>query len=172
MRVGPPPPRLLPLQAHRDARGSFSELWRASAFPAGPGFCQLNLSHSEDGVLRGLHVHLRQDDYQLVLSGALLVHLVDLRPGQGLQRWSLKLEPGAALHVPAGVAHGYWALGPTQALYLVSAEYDGSDEHGIAWDDPELALAWPGPRPLLSARDQNNPRLADLRLPGLWPPPR
>ena len=91
-------------------------------------FCQLNLSDSEDGVLRGLHVHLRQDDYQLVLSGALHVNLVDLRPGQDLRRWTWTLRPGEALHVPAGVA---------------------------------------GDQPLLSVRDQNNPRLVDLRLPGL-----
>lgn len=162
-----PQPRWISLAAHRDARGSFTELWRQSAFPAGPSFCQLNLSDSEDGVLRGLHVHLRQDDYQLVLSGALHVNLVDLRPGQDLRRWTWTLRPGEALHVPAGVAHGYWALGPTRALYLVSAEYDGTDEHGLAWDDPTLALGWPGDQPLLSVRDQNNPRLVDLRLPGL-----
>ena len=165
------PPRQIPLVTHADDRGRFTELWRASGFPSGPSFPQLNLSDSEDGVLRGVHVHLLQDDYQVVLSGALHVNLVDLRPGGSLQRWTFTLRPGVALHVPAGVAHGYWALGPTRTLYLVSAEYDGSDEHGVAWDDPSLNLPWPGAQPRLSARDQNNPRLAELRLPGLWPHP-
>ena len=47
-------------------------------------------------------------------------------------------------------------------------EYDGSDELGFAWDDPQVRVAWPelpglpGGRPILSARDEANPSLAEL----------
>ena len=53
------------IQRHGDSRGSFRELWRASAFP-GRDFVQANLSTSARGVLRGLHLHRRQDDVWVV----------------------------------------------------------------------------------------------------------
>ena len=40
--------------------------------------------------------------------------------------------------------------------------YDGSDELGIAWNDPDLGISWPEEEPILSERDQQNPRLADV----------
>ena len=75
-----------------DERGSFRELWRATAFepidataaavaggPA-PAFVQANLSISAPGVLRGLHLHRRQLDYWFVASGRAFTALVDVRP--------------------------------------------------------------------------------------------
>jgi len=66
------------------------------------------------------------------------------------------------------VAHGFLALEALELVYLVSNEYDGSDEHGFAWDDPAAAVPWPpvpGPpdgRPILSDRDHSNASLAEL----------
>lgn len=167
----PPLPKSGTLRRFADDRGDFTELWRQEWLPGAPPFVQANLSRSVAGALRGMHVHLRQDDFQVVLSGVYHVNLVDLRPGMNLARQSLRLEAHQWLHVPAGVAHGLQALEDSLMVYLVSATYDGSDEHGLAWDDPALALPWPGGPPRLSARDAAAPRLADLRLPGLWPPP-
>ena len=45
--------------------------------------------------------------------------------------------------IPAGVAHGFLALEPLELLYLVTNEYDGSDELGFAWDDPAVGVPWP-----------------------------
>jgi dTDP-4-dehydrorhamnose 3,5-epimerase len=70
--------------------------------------------------------------------------------------------------IPAGVAHGFLALEPLDLLYLVTNEYDGSDELGFAWDDPAVGVPWPtvpgtpDGRPILSERDQSNPSLAEL----------
>ena len=70
--------------------------------------------------------------------------------------------------IPSGVAHGFLALGPLELLYLVTNEYDGSDELGFAWDDPAAAVPWPhvsdtpDGRPILSDRDRSNPSLAEL----------
>ena len=159
------------LRPFTDDRGDFTELWRQEWLPDAPPFVQANVSRSVAGTLRGMHVHLRQDDFQVVLNGAYHVNLVDLRPGMGLAQQHLRLEANQWLHVPAGVAHGVQALQDSMMVYLVSATYDGSDEHGIAWDDPLLSLPWPGGPPRLSARDASAPRLAHLRLPGLWPAP-
>ena len=64
---------------HADERGSFRELWRADDFP-GERFVQANLSSSATGVLRGLHLHRRQDDLWVVADGRAFVALVDIRP--------------------------------------------------------------------------------------------
>jgi dTDP-4-dehydrorhamnose 3,5-epimerase len=74
---------------------------------------------------------------------------------------TFELASGDAVLIPAGVAHGFLALEPLQLAYLVTTEYDGTDEHGFAWDDPAVAIPWPNPAPVLSDRDRGNPVLAE-----------
>jgi dTDP-4-dehydrorhamnose 3,5-epimerase len=172
------------VQRHADSRGAFRELWRASTFPAltledtgapagtDPRFLQANLSSSSAGVLRGLHYHRRQLDYWIVASGRAFVALVDVRPvaaGTGPAIVETRELPADDwVVIPAGVAHGFLALEPLEMLYLVTNEYDGADELGIAWDDPAVGVPWPAVdatpdgRPILSERDQTNPPLAEL----------
>lgn len=179
---------------HADDRGAFRELWRASAFgdiaptdagvaltddaaatgtATAPTFVQANLSTSSSGVLRGLHFHRRQLDYWTVASGRAFVALVDLRPmwrGRGGSPIveTRELVADEWVVIPSGVAHGFLALGPLELLYLVTNEYDGSDELGFAWDDPTAAVPWPpvpdtpDGHPILSERDRSNPSLLDL----------
>ncbi len=70
--------------------------------------------------------------------------------------------------IPTGVAHGFLARTELTLLYMVTAEYDGSDEHGFAWDDPTAAVPWPrvdmtpDGRPIVSDRDRSNPSLEAL----------
>jgi dTDP-4-dehydrorhamnose 3,5-epimerase len=156
---------------HGDERGSFRELWRAGQFPAAR-FVQANLSTSATGVLRGLHLHRRQDDLWVVGEGRALVALVDVRPrmaGSGPAVVETReLAADGWVYIPTGVAHGFLALEPLQLIYLVTNEYDGSDELGFAWDDPAVAVPWPAleatpdGRPILSERDLTNPPLEEL----------
>lgn len=167
-----------------DSRGSFRELWRASVFgtldPAATGappaaearFVQANLSTSAAGVLRGLHYHRRQLDYWVVGSGRAFVALIDVRPavaGEGAAVVETReLAADQSVVIPAGVAHGFLALQPLELYYLVTNEFDGTDELGFAWDDPAVAVPWPrvpgtpDGRPILSDRDRTNPSLAEL----------
>jgi len=157
-----------------DDRGSFRELWRASLPElADLRFVQGNLSTSAAGVLRGLHFHVRQVDQWIVVSGRAFVALVDVRPliDRRAERPAVEtreLEAGDSVIIPDGVAHGFLALEAVQLLYRVTAEYDGSDELGFAWDDPLAAVPWPhvpstaDGRPITSERDRTNPSLADL----------
>lgn len=162
------------LARHADERGAFRELWRASAFPPQEGrFVQANLSTSAAGVLRGLHYHRRQLDYWVVASGRAFVALVDVRPvlevagGRAIVE-TRELGADDWVVIPTGVAHGFLALEPLEVLYLVTNEYDGTDELGFAWDDPAVGVPWPtvaatvDGRPVLSGRDRANPPLADL----------
>ena len=159
------------VERHADVRGSFRELWRRSRLDE--PIVQANLSTSAVGVLRGLHLHRRQADHWIVSAGRAFVALVDVRPlldGSGPKALVETRELGtdATVTIPSGVAHGFLALEPLELVYLVSNEYDGSDELGFAWDDPAVAVPWPvlaatpAGRPILSDRDRSNPRLADL----------
>jgi dTDP-4-dehydrorhamnose 3,5-epimerase len=154
-----------------DDRGAFFELWRHSWTESlAPRFVQANLSRSDAGVLRGLHFHLRQTDLWMVLEGRAHVCLVDLRsrltaaspagPHAPLGHAAV-LGPSQAVLIPEGVAHGFWALEPVSLLYLVTNEYDGTDEHGFAWNDPDAGATWPGADPVLSDRDASAPTLVE-----------
>ncbi len=167
-----------------DPRGAFRELWREDTFgvidpalagaPAGSQvrFVQANLSTSATGVLRGLHLHQRQLDHWVVAAGRAFVALVDVRPmlrgGDRPEIETRELTAEDWVDIPIGVAHGFLALEPLQLVYLVTNEYDGSDELGFAWDDPLAAVPWPAVpatpdgRPILSERDRSNPSLAEL----------
>jgi dTDP-4-dehydrorhamnose 3,5-epimerase len=168
-----------------DARGSFCELWRASAAgdidpaaagvgaDASPVYRQINLSTSAAGVLRGLHLHRRQLDHWIVAGGRAFVALVDVRPllrdaGAAPIVETSTLAADATIDIPVGVAHGFLALEPLDLVYLVTTEYDGTDELGFAWDDPLAAVDWPhltatpDGRPILSDRDRSNPSLPEL----------
>jgi dTDP-4-dehydrorhamnose 3,5-epimerase len=161
------------LRVFADERGSMREIWRDSwGYPVAPGirFVQGNVSHSQAGVLRGLHFHRRQDDFWVLLSGRAVVALVDLRsatPGS-LQAGTrppvmlFEMRPDSTVYIPTGIAHGFLALEPLTLMYLVSNEYDGTDELGFAWNDPDAAIDWPGSAPILSPRDQSNPSLREL----------
>jgi dTDP-4-dehydrorhamnose 3,5-epimerase len=182
---GLPGVRLGRIVRHADNRGSFRELWRDSAFPTltpdetgaplgtQPRFVQANLSTSAAGVLRGLHYHRRQLDYWTVVSGRALVALVDVRPvaartGARAPVETHELTADEWVVIPAGVAHGFLALEALDLLYLVTNEFDNSDELGFAWDDPEVGVPWPhvdatpDGLPILSDRDRSNPSLAEL----------
>jgi dTDP-4-dehydrorhamnose 3,5-epimerase len=48
--------------------------------------------------------------------------------------------------------------------YKVTSGYEPTSERGIAWDDPDLGIAWPAAlkaSATLSARDRQWPRLKD-----------
>jgi dTDP-4-dehydrorhamnose 3,5-epimerase len=160
------------LAAHGDSRGSFSEVWRDTWMPElAPGRDQItmrqaNLSRSLPRVLRGMHVHERQCDLWIVLDGEPFIAMVDIRglmTGAGpAQVETLTAGPGDAFFLPEGVAHGFYAPDATTLLYLVTNEYDGSDEHGFAWNDPAIGIPWPDAAPVVSDRDAAAPPLADL----------
>lgn len=157
---------------HADGRGAFGELWRDAwtegLAPAGvqPAMRQANLSRSDARVLRGLHLHRRQADLWVIAEGHAFVALVDVRPAiagtGGPTVETVETSPGDTLYLPAGVAHGFYARDPITLVYLVTNVYDGTDELGFAWDDPDAAVQWPDQAPILSDRDASAPSLRDL----------
>ena len=57
-----------------------------------------------------------------------------------------ELAADRSVTIPPGVAHGFLALEQLELVYLVSNEFDGTDELGFAWDDPAVAF---NPKPSL-----------------------
>jgi dTDP-4-dehydrorhamnose 3,5-epimerase len=162
---------------HRDARGFFLESYHAGKYEklgiAGP-FVQDNHSRSRARTLRGLHLQIEPPQGKLVrvIAGEVLDLAADVRRGSPtFGRWvstRLSAENFRQCYIPAGFAHGFYVLSDeAQVEYKCTSPYDPSGELGVVWNDPQLAIEWPDPEPILSDRDAALPRLADLldRLP-------
>lgn len=151
-----------------DDRGIFCEAFRREWFPqVSWDRLQSNQSKSRANVLRGLHYHFHQVDYWFVPHGHIRAALLDLRPKSPTYRQTQTLDMGGdynvGLFIPVGVAHGFYALTDCTLMYYVNNYYDNSDEFGVAWDDPQIAIDWGNQQaPIVSARDTQNPRIADI----------
>jgi dTDP-4-dehydrorhamnose 3,5-epimerase len=156
---------LVPLVPHRDDRGVFTELFR-SEWGTGVAPVQWNAVVSEPGVLRGVHVHPRHDDYLVLHAGRAAVGLRDLRRGSETEGRACVVEMDgeapAALVIPHGVAHGFWFQSRSLHIYAVSHYWDTADELGCHWADPALGIDWPAGEPRCSERDEALPPLAAL----------
>ncbi len=164
---------LIEPQVFADARGFFMETYHArklaeQGFEA--AFVQDNHSRSQQGTLRGLHYQIRHAQGKLVrvVNGAVFDVAVDLRrysPTFG--RWTgaiLSDENKHQLWVPAGFAHGFYALTETvDLLYKVTDYFAPEWDRTIIWNDPQLNIVWPlvnQQPPILSAKDMQGKLLA------------
>ena len=150
-----------------DDRGSFTELWRSTlSAPLGAAqMVQANLSRSVAGVLRGMHFHERQSDLWLLIDGEATAVVTDLRgalAGGSVRSEALPMTSGDALFIPPLVAHGFLATTDIALVYLVTNEYDGTDEQGFAWDDADAGIVWAQAPTVVSDRDRANPPLRDV----------
>jgi dTDP-4-dehydrorhamnose 3,5-epimerase len=155
------------LTMNRDARGSFTEVFRRE-WDIGVSPIQWNVVQSQKGTLRGVHVHIKHDDYLILLSGKASVGLRDLRPGSPTEGLSTVVEldgdEPVAVVIPHGVAHGFLFHAPSLHLYAVSEYWNVADELACHWADPELELDWSAQPTLVSERDATAPSLAELLL--------
>jgi dTDP-4-dehydrorhamnose 3,5-epimerase len=157
---------IVSLQSITDERGRFVETFRREWIPGCNEMVQANRSDSRGGVLRGLHYHLFQADYWYAPSGRAVAALYDFRESSPTSAATELIEFGDAspvgIYIPPGVAHGFYALSDVVMTYLVDQYFDGSDELGIRWDDPQVGVAWPEGERTLSERDRTNPLLAEI----------
>ena len=163
--------RIVP-RRYTDDRGYFAETWNRRAYAeAGllADFVQDNLSHSRQGVLRGLHYQHPSAQGKLVsvLAGAVFDVVVDVRRGAAtFGQWAgatLSAANGHQLFIPEGFAHGFVVTGETALFsYKCTAFYAPEHERSLRWNDPALGIDWPVAQPILSAKDAAAPLLEDV----------
>ncbi|HST42187.1 MAG TPA: dTDP-4-dehydrorhamnose 3,5-epimerase [Conexibacter sp.] len=165
--------RLLEPRVFGDHRGFFAETFRADAWAAAGvdvEFVQDNHSRSHRGTLRGMHFQTSPGQAKLIRCsrGSIVDVVVDLRRASPtFGEWEavvLDDETMRQLFVPVGFAHGFIVTSEiADVAYKCSNYYDAATEAGIAYDDPEVGIEWPaGVEPIVSERDANAPRLADV----------
>jgi dTDP-4-dehydrorhamnose 3,5-epimerase len=160
-----------------DARGFFFESFNQKAFHEATEldvqFVQDNHSRSAKGVLRGLHYQLQQPQGKLVrvVRGAVFDVAVDIRKrSPTFGQWvgcELSEHNHRQMWVPAGFAHGFLVLSESaDFLYKTTDYYAPEHERCVAWNDPDIGIAWPvlDATPVLSVKDQHGTplRLADV----------
>lgn len=137
-----------------DSRGYFMETYnQQDMHEAGLDmvFVQDNQSMSTKGVLRGLHFQKEHPQGKLVrvIRGTVFDVAVDLRQGSASYgQWygvELSAENKKQFYISEGFAHGFLVLSEeAEFCYKVTDFYRPGDEGGLAWNDPEIGIDWPG----------------------------
>jgi len=163
-------------QVFGDARGFFFESFNRRAFREATGvdldFVQDNHSRSARGVLRGLHYQIRQPQGKLVrcVAGEVFDVAVDLRRSSPrFGKWAgvtLSAENKRMAWIPPGFGHGFLVLTEhAEFLYKTTDYYAPEHERTIAWNDPDIGIAWPlDGEPVLSGKDQAGAHLHDAEV--------
>lgn len=172
---------ILTPQRFGDHRGFFSESWnrqRMADHGLAIDFVQDNHSLSAtEGTVRGLHFQTPPHAQTKLVRcgrGALFDVAVDIRRGSPTYgRWvgvDLTAENGRQLLIPAGFAHGFVTRAPdTEIVYKCDDYYAPDCDRAIRFDDPEIGIDWGlSAAPVLSAKDEAAPWLADLDNPFTW----
>jgi dTDP-4-dehydrorhamnose 3,5-epimerase len=158
-------------EPHADERGLFARLFDADTFRTHglpTEFVQASTSYNRRrGTLRGLHYQAAPHaETKLVrcTAGAIFDVIVDVRTGSpsfgDWQSFELSGENRLTLVVPPGFAHGFETLTDgAEIFYQMNQPQVPGSEHGIVWNDPDLAIAWPLPPAVMSERDRALPRL-------------
>lgn len=165
-----------------DGRGVFLESFRgdllAEQLGHRPDIVQTNISVSSRGTVRGVHfadLPPGQGKYITAVAGSLLDFIVDLRVGSPtfgqVETVLLDAVDRRAVYLTEGLGHAFCALeDDTTAMYLCTAAYNPTGEHGIHPLDPELGLDIPRDVTAnVSPKDQAAPTLAEALDSGLLP---
>jgi len=135
-------------------------------------FVQDNHSCSCRNVLRGLHYQVEQTQGKLVrvVAGEILDVAVDLRRSSPtFGSWIAEVlseESKRMLWIPPGLAHGLRVVSEkAHVLYKATDYYAPEHERTLAWDDPDLKIAWKldGP-PIVSPKDQRGIRFRSAEV--------
>jgi len=172
-----PGPVLVEPRRIGDARGWFSETFRADLFEANAEpvkFVQHNQSMSAvRGTIRGLHFQtdpMAQGKLVRCLRGSILDVAVDIRRGSPTfgQHVAAELtaDNGHQLWVPRGFAHGFATLSEdTEVFYLTTGYYSPDHDRGLYFNDPALGIDWrvDPANAQLSDKDRKQPLLSELQ---------
>lgn len=160
----------------QEGRGSIREIYRKSTLdtsllPSELTWKQINLTQSNQGVIRGMHA---EDMNKLVgvVSGKVFAAYIDLRENSSSfgQSFHIILEVGTQVFVPKGVGNGFQSLSefPSQYLYFFDQEWSPTiPGKSITPLDPDIAIPWPisidtNDRDIISEKDIKAPTFRDM----------
>ena len=94
-----------------------------------------------------------------MIRGAIFDVAVDVRRSSPtFGRWfgvELSEDNHLQMWVPTGFAHGFFVTSAmADVSYKCTAPYVPTASRSIAWNDPDIGIAWPWNAPLLSPQDQ------------------
>jgi dTDP-4-dehydrorhamnose 3,5-epimerase len=125
---------------HGDDRGWFQELFKKSTVKNATGFefspVQINVSHSVQGVVRGIHYSIApegQAKYVSVLDGEIDDYIIDVRQGSPTfgkwQRVRVTAALGNSVLLGSNLAHAFQVVSKSATVcYAVSAEFNPTAE--------------------------------------------
>ena len=170
-------PILLTPNLFNDERGHFYESWNERTFNTILGenvsFKQDNISHSFNGVLRGLHYQLEPEPQGKLVRcsyGSIFDVAVDIRKeSKTFGKWVsavLTAENKNQLWIPVGFAHGFLTTSDhAEVNYKATGFWNNDCEHSIRWNDKDLKINWPitelGFEPIINEKDASAPFLKD-----------
>ncbi len=153
------------LDVHVDNRGFFTEMHRVPAVFSEKDdyyihYVQHNMFYSEQRVLRGLHyqtIH-PQGKFMMPVVGSIFHVVVDLRkelPSYG--KWfGRNLGLFEFIISPKECMTGTVTTTENSLVYeMVTQYYYPGESVSVAWNDPDLGIAWPMEYPILKEEDAN-----------------
>lgn len=167
-------PKLIEPRVLGDERGFFCETYRRTVYAElgiHEEMVQDNHSRSGKGIVRGMHFQIGTGAAKLVrcARGSIVDVVVDIRRGSPTfgewEAFELTEENMRSVYCPIGFAHGFCVTSDVaDVMYKQSNYYSDGKERGIAYNDPEVAIAWPLPVEELipSQRDATAPLLSEI----------
>ena len=144
----------------KDKRGYFKELIRENTI--NKKFPFLVMSYSKKNVIRGLHLQSKksQGKFISVIKGKIFDVAVDLRKNSKkygkVYAITLSEKNSKSLFIPAGFAHGFFAMGEENYIVYSCTNYrDSKSEVSIKYNDKRLKIKWPSKKILISKKDLN-----------------
>ncbi len=156
---------MIELEPHRDERGFFARSFCADEFAAHglvDHWAQSNVSfNAKKGTLRGMHWQIaphREVKLVRCTAGSIFDVIVDVRSDSPtLGQWvgvELSAENRRMFYIPEGFAHGFLSTADdTEVFYEMSHPHAPEAARGFRYDDPAVAIEWPGEVAVLSERD-------------------
>lgn len=148
----------------RDHRGSYTETYNMEDYlreGIPQLFVQDDVSVSYRNVLRGIHMDCKTWKLISCPMGKLWLVVVNLNPESGqYKQWESFALSGTNYRqvlIPPYHGNGHLIISDQAVFhYKQTTYYERDSQMTIAWDEPDLGIAWPLPhdtKPILSARD-------------------
>jgi dTDP-4-dehydrorhamnose 3,5-epimerase len=164
--------KIIERKVHSDQRGFFCELYTIDDAPISEislehfEFLQENVSFSQKGVARGMHIQRNNPQGKLVtcLRGFILDFAIDLRPESPtfLKTDMIRIgEPSKSIFIPPGCAHGFFAMEDSLVHYKCTEYYDPNSDGGVNMKEISGLLPYNIDNMLLTDKDKSLPSIQE-----------